>query len=86
LAALGCILGLWLSSGRGLWCCGCTRQLADGREQYPPMPTQDADLFEVLVGKMGEYGNVNLILSKSLSVLPKTELFEPVCNLMHRVH
>jgi hypothetical protein len=33
---------------------------------------------------MGEYGNVNLILGKALSVLPKAELLKPVRNLLHR--
>ena len=33
---------------------------------------------------MGQYGNVNLILSKSLSVLPKPELLKPVRNMLHR--
>jgi hypothetical protein len=32
---------------------------------------------------MAENGNVNLVLGKALSVLPETELFEPVCNLLH---
>jgi hypothetical protein len=50
------------------------------------MPKRNADILEVLIAEMGEYGNINLILSKTLSVLPKTELFEPVCNLLHRVH
>jgi hypothetical protein len=27
---------------------------------------------------------INIILGKSLSVLPDAELFEPVCNLLHR--
>jgi hypothetical protein len=35
---------------------------------------------------MWEYGNVNLILGKALGVLPETELFEPVGNLLHRGH
>jgi hypothetical protein len=33
---------------------------------------------------MGEYGNVNLILGKALSVLPKAEFLKPVRNLLHR--
>jgi hypothetical protein len=33
---------------------------------------------------MTENGNVDLVLGKSLSVLPETELSEPVRNLLHR--
>ena len=39
------------------------------------MPPQDADLFEILVSQMGEYGNVNLILSKSLSDIAQDRAF-----------
>jgi hypothetical protein len=35
---------------------------------------------------MAEYGNIDLILGKALDVLPETELFEPVRNLLHRGH
>src|SRR5271156_5855074 len=48
------------------------------------MPQRNADVLEVLIAKMGEYGNINLILGKTLSVLPETELFQPVRNLLHR--
>src|SRR5215469_381129 len=33
---------------------------------------------------MAENGNVNFVLGKALSVLPETQLFEPVRNLLHR--
>ena len=33
---------------------------------------------------MAENANVNFVLGKALSVLPETELFEPVRNLLHR--
>src|SRR5579871_2880273 len=48
------------------------------------MPQRNADVLEVLIAKIGEYGNINLILGKTLSVLPETELFQPVRNLLHR--
>src|SRR5580704_15370214 len=48
------------------------------------MPQRNADVLEVLLAKMREYGNINLILGKPLSVLPETELFQPVRNLLHR--
>ena len=44
---------LRLRPGGGLRCCGgCACQLANGREHFPPMPEQDADIFEVLIGQM----------------------------------
>src|ERR1700733_11491294 len=48
------------------------------------MPQRNADVLEVLIAKMGEYGNINLILGKTLSILPETGLFQPVRNLLHR--
>src|SRR5271165_1667062 len=48
------------------------------------MPQRNADVLEVQIAKMGKYGNINLILGKTLSVLPETELFQPVRNLLHR--
>ena len=48
------------------------------------MPERNAYVLEVLIAKMGEYGNINLILGKTLSVLPKTKIFQPVRNLLHR--
>ena len=33
---------------------------------------------------MSEDRNINIVLGKPLRVLPEVELFEPVCNLLHR--
>src|SRR6516225_11683467 len=44
----------------------------------------DANLFEVLVGQVTQNFEINIILGKALSVLPETEPFEPVHNLLHR--
>jgi hypothetical protein len=49
------------------------------------MPERDTDFPEVLICEMAENGNVNLVLGKALSVLPETEPFEPVRNLLHRI-
>ena len=85
LAALGGVLRLRVSPGGGLRCCGgCACQLADGREHNPPMPEQDADIFEVLISQMRECRNINPILGKTLRVLGHAERFEPVRNLLHR--
>src|SRR6516225_9218637 len=44
----------------------------------------DTNLFEILIGQVTENIEINIILGKALSVLPKTELFEPVPNLLHQ--
>src|SRR4029450_960532 len=44
----------------------------------------DANLFKILVGQVTQNNEINIILGKALSVLPETELFEPVRNLLHR--
>jgi hypothetical protein len=56
----------------------------DCRENLPPVSERNTNFPEVLICEMTENGNVNLILGKSLSVLPEPELFEPVRNLLHR--
>src|SRR5262249_60721397 len=45
---------------------------------------RDANLFEILIGQVTQNIEINIILGKALSVLPETELFEPVRNLLHR--
>ena len=59
-------------------------RLADGREHFPPMPKQDADVLEILIGQMAQYRDINFVLGKALRVLGHAELFEPVRNLLHR--
>jgi hypothetical protein len=48
------------------------------------MPERDADVLEVLIGQMAEYGDVNFVLGKALRVLPETQLPKPVRNLLHK--
>src|SRR6516162_4215344 len=45
---------------------------------------RDTNLFEILIGQVTQNLEVNIVLGKALSVLPETELFEPVRNLLHR--
>jgi hypothetical protein len=45
-----------------------------------------SELFKVMVGQVSQDGKVDVILSKALSVLPETEIFEPVRNLLHHGH
>ena len=53
--------------------------LIDSREYLSTMPERIADVLQILICQIGEYRNVNLILSKTLSVLT-----EAVRNLLHR--
>jgi hypothetical protein len=45
---------------------------------------RDPNLFEGLIGQIGQDRKVNIVLSKALGVLGHAELFEPVGNLLHR--
>ena len=45
---------------------------------------RDANLFEVLIGQVIQNSEINIVLGKALGVLVHAELFEPVCNLLHR--
>src|SRR5262249_18711498 len=51
---------------------------------YAPMPEQNADVLEVLIGQMAECCETNPVFSKTLGVIGHAELLEPVGNLMHR--
>ena len=47
------------------------------------MPERHAKSIKVLVREFAENVNLDVILSKALSVLFETELLKPVCNLLH---
>jgi hypothetical protein len=65
LAALGGVLRLRLGRDGGLRCCGgCACQLADGREHYPPMPEQDANVLQVLIGQMAKRSDTDSVSAK----------------------
>jgi hypothetical protein len=38
----------------------------------------------VLIGQIGQDGKADVVLGKSLRVLPETELLKPVSDLLHR--
>ena len=85
-ATLGRVLRLWLNAGGGLRRrVSCSVLRSDSGKYLPSWAKWNANVFQILVGKMGEYGNVNLILGKALSVLPKAELLKPVRNLLLRL-
>jgi hypothetical protein len=48
------------------------------------MSERNADVLKVLIGQMAEYGDVDLVLGKALSVLTQTELLQPVGNRLRR--
>jgi hypothetical protein len=43
----------------------------------------DANLFEVLIGQVAEYREINVVLGKSLGILPEPQRLKPVRNLLH---
>jgi hypothetical protein len=47
------------------------------------VPERNTDILQVLVGQMGEYGDVNFIFGKTLRVLPETKSLKPLGNLLH---
>jgi len=47
------------------------------------VPERNADILQVLVSQMGEYGDVNFIFGKTLRVLPETKSLKPLGNLLH---
>ena len=53
-------------------------------QHFPPMPEKDADLLEVLISQIAKDRDINAIFGKALRVLGHAELFEPICNLLHR--
>jgi hypothetical protein len=85
LAALGSVSALRLRcGGRSWWSRSRAGKLANGREHFPPMPKQDADILEILIGQMAECRDIDPVLGKALSVLGHAKFFEPVRNLLHR--
>jgi hypothetical protein len=84
LAAFGSV-GARLLSGCKFGCRpGSAGKLTDRREYFSPMPKGDADVFEILIGQIAKYRDINPVLGKALRVLGHAELFEPVSNLLHR--
>ena len=76
MAALGGVLGLWLGRGRrlrrGRRSAG---KLRDGVQHLQAMPERDTQVLEMLVGQVGENGDVNVVLGKALGVLGHAECF-----------
>ena len=45
---------------------------------------RNADLFEVLISQIRQDEKADVVLGKTLGVLPEPELLKPVRNLLHR--
>ena len=45
---------------------------------------RNTNLFEVLVGQIGQDDKADVVLGKALRVLPETELLKPDRDLLHR--
>src|SRR6185437_10742591 len=58
-------------------------ELGDRTLHFTAMTEQDFEPVEVLVLQVGQDTNVDSVLGKTLRVLPKSKLFEPVRNLLH---
>ena len=52
-------------------------------QDLSPMPERDAKLFEIVIGQMREYRDIDVIFDKALGVLGHAEVLEPVRNLLH---
>ena len=53
-------------------------------QHLAPITEHDADFLQVLIGQVGEDGEINAVFSKTLRILGHAELFEPVRNRLHR--
>src|SRR5262249_1802806 len=53
------------------------------QQQTAMAKRRNADLFKVLITQIRQDDKANIILGKSLSVLPETKLPQPVGNLLH---
>src|SRR5262249_22945324 len=61
----------------------CLIELDDCTLHFATMAEKDIEPIEVLVLQIGQDVNIDPILDKTLRVLPKPKLFEPVRNLLH---
>jgi hypothetical protein len=53
------------------------------REHFATMTEQHADVFEILIGQITQYRDIDAVFSKALRILGQAELFEPVRDLLH---
>src|SRR5262249_30432509 len=59
-------------------------KIGNRTQELSAMPERrDTNLFEIQVGQLTQNLEIDIILGKALSVMPKTEVFEPVRNWLH---
>ena len=69
-------MGLWLGHGRRLRRGRCSAsKLRDSVQHLQAMLERDTQVLEMLVGQVGENGDVNVVLGKALGVLGHAECF-----------
>jgi hypothetical protein len=56
-------------------------EAGDGTQHFAAMTEQDSELLKVLVHQFGEDAHVDPVLGKTLGVLSKPQLLEPLRNL-----
>ena len=62
-------------------------QLGNRAQQLAPMPERrNPDFLQVGICQIREEGETDVVVSEARSVLPETELLEPVRCLLHRAN
>ena len=61
-------------------------EFGDGAQHFAAMAEQDSEPIEVLVRQFGKDAKIDPVLGKTLRVLSKPKLLEPVRNLLHWLH
>ena len=65
------------------FCRNSAGKFGNRSQQFSPMPEQDADVLEILIGQMAEYRDIDSVLGKPLGILGHSEFLEPVRDLRH---
>ena len=64
--------------------CSASKRLSNelarsaGGQHLSSMPERDAKFFEIVIAQVWKYGDIDIVLGKTFSVLGHAELFEPV--------
>src|SRR5262249_45319187 len=59
-------------------------EIGDLAQQLASMTKRHPNFFQILVCEIGQNLKSDIILDKTLSILPETELLKPIRNLLHR--
>ena len=61
-------------------------ELCNRAQYFLAMPERDSDFFEVLISQIAQNARINVVVGKTLSVLPEAKCIEPVRNRLHGDH